>query len=282
MRVLVIEKKIARKYDPEIDKDPSSEPNGSQDEEQQDQPDPATETTPLISSSSPPKSYYTLPDPSTLSKFYLTFPLLLTLSDPQLLTALLLSFVQAFLLGTFDATVPQFASETFSFAALKAGLLFLPLGVFDFILGPVFGWAVDRYSTKPVAVGSYLFLVPVLACMHFADQHLAVYAALLALCGVGLAGVGAPGIVEAGAVVERYYEGNRELFGGQGPYAQLYGCTNLFFSLGLTLGPEFAGELKEKIGYGNMNAVLAGICAVTALLSFYFIGGRISWGKKAD
>lgn len=280
MRILVIEKKIARKYAPDIDTPSNDEPQDSQTEEQQPQSGSETEATPLLSSSSPPKSYYTLPDPSTLSKVYLAFPLLLTLSDPQLLTALLLSFVQALLLGAFDATIPSFASETYSFTALRAGLLFLPLGIFDFILGPFFGWAVDRYSTKPVAVGSYFFLVPVLACLHFADQHLAVYATLLALCGVGLAGVGAPGIVEAGAVVERYYEGNKELFGSQGPYAQLYGLTNLFFSLGLTLGPEVAGGLKEVIGYGNMNAVLAGICAATGILSFAYIGGRLRFRKK--
>lgn len=58
--------------------------------------------------------------------------------------------------------------------------------------------------------------------------------------------------------------------------------TNLFFSLGLTLGPEVAGGLKEAIGYGNMNAVLAGICAATGLLSLFFIGGRLQWGRKGE
>lgn len=221
MRILVIEKKIARRYDPEIDADTNNESTESQNADEETHQE--SESTPLLSSPNPPKSYYTLPDPSTLSKFYRTFPLLLTLSDPQLLSALVLAFVQALLLGAFDATVPSYSSETYGFTALRAGLLFLPLGVFDLILGPVFGWAVDRYSTKPVAVGSYFFLVPVFVCFQFADRHLAVYATLLGLCGVGLAGVGAPGIVEAGAVVERYYEGNRELFGSQGPYAQLYG-----------------------------------------------------------
>lgn len=76
-------------------------------------------------------------------------------------------------------------------------------------------------------------------------------------------------------MVERYFANNKELFGDQGPYAQLYGMTNLFFSLGLTLGPEVAGGLKERIGYGDMNAVLAGICAGIAVLSFVFIGGRV-------
>lgn len=48
----------------------------------------------------------------------------------------------------------------------------------------------------------------------------------------------------------------------------------MVFSAGLTLGPELAGELKQAIGYGNMNLVLAVICAVTAVLCFVYIGGK--------
>lgn len=59
-----------------------------------------------------------------------------------------------------------------------------------------------------------------------------------------------------------------------GPYAQLYGLNSMVFSAGLTLGPELAGELKQAIGYGNMNLVLAVICAVTAVLCFVYIGGK--------
>jgi hypothetical protein len=44
------------------------------------------------------------------------------------------------------------------------------------------------------------------------------------------------------------------------------------FSGGLTLGPLIAGYLREMIGYGNMNAVLAGICGVTAIVGGVFMG----------
>jgi hypothetical protein len=40
----------------------------------------------------------------------------------------------------------------------------------------------------------------------------------------------------------------------------------------LALGPEVAGELKQRIGYGNMNAVLASLCVIAALLSWRYIG----------
>ena len=81
-------------------------------------------------------------------------------------------------------------------------------------------------------------------------------------------------MVEAGAVVEKYHKANPGFFGGEGPYAQLYGLQSMVFSAGLAIGPELAGQLREAIGYGNMNAVLAGLCGVTAVLCFVFLGGR--------
>lgn len=52
------------------------------------------------------------------------------------------------------------------------------------------------------------------------------------------------------------------------------GSAAWFFSAGLTLGPLLAGSLRESIGYGNMNAVLAGICGLTSLACFFFLGGQ--------
>lgn len=192
--------------------------------------------------------------------------------------------MQALLLGSFDATVPLVASEQFDFDSLKAGLLFLPLGVADFILGPVFGWCVDRYGTKPFSIFGFGWLIPSLVLLRLATsasivdhldkgQHIALYAGLLGLNGAGLAAINAPSIVESGDVVDRYSEANKDIF-EEAPYAQLYGFSSMMFSGGLTVGPLLAGALREKIGYGNMNAVIAGLCVLTAVLSALFIGGR--------
>ena len=107
------------------------------------------------------------------------------------------------------------------------------------------------------------------------------YGGCLAICGVGLAGIGAPSLVEAGAVVEKYYQANPEIFGEEGPYAQLYGLQSMVFSAGLSLGPEIAGQLRLAIGYGNMNAVLAGICGATSIICFVYLGGMPRLRSKA-
>lgn len=82
-----------------------------------------------------------------------------------------------------------------------------------------------------------------------------------------------PSIVEAGNIVEKYWKSNKDIF-DQAPYAQLYGINSMIWSGGLTVGPLVAGALRERIGYGNMNAVLAGICGFTAVLAALFIGRK--------
>ncbi|KAK5107591.1 hypothetical protein LTR62_000985 [Meristemomyces frigidus] len=289
MRLLVIEKKVAKRYESH---DPNASDRDANTDSQQDRNDDRergnddenNEEQPLLGSKEEDEASFKLSaNQPKLAKY---IPILPCLADPRLLTAFLVAFIQALLLGNFDATIPTVAEEYFAVDSLKAGLLFMPLGVADLILGPIFGWCVDRFGTKPVAVASYTYLIPVLIVLRIpqpgGQQQMLLYGGLLALCGMGLAGIGAPSIVEAGAVVQKYYEVNPDFFGENGPYAQLYGLNSMVFSAGLTLGPELAGELKQVIGYGNMNLVLAGLCAMTAVLCFIFIGGKpkILSGKK--
>jgi len=93
------------------------------------------------------------------------------------------------------------------------------------------------------------------------------------MCGLRGALISAPSIVEASYVVEQYYQANREFFGEEGPYTQLYTINNIVFSAGLTLGPLISGALRNEIVFGNMNAVMAGMCAVVSVLSYVYLGG---------
>ncbi|KAF1839417.1 MFS general substrate transporter [Decorospora gaudefroyi] len=274
LRVLMVEKKIAQRYASPQLQTSDSQPTGNQED--------TTEQTPLLANSSITFDRYRLPKPG--NRFTRTLPILMLFRHTGLLTAIWIGFMQALLLGSFDATVPLVASKQFGFDSLKAGLLFLPLGGADFLLGPVFGWCVDRYGTKPASVLGFTWLVIALVLLRLPTEpsivstldtgHLiALYVCLLAISGVGLAIINSPSIVEAGNVVEKYYRANEDLF-DQAPYAQLYGINSMVWSGGLTVGPLLAGALREKIGYGNMNAVLASICAFTAILAALFIGRK--------
>ncbi|EUC27493.1 hypothetical protein COCCADRAFT_111551 [Bipolaris zeicola 26-R-13] len=276
LRVLMVETKVAAKYS-----SPKSETVHDPDSTQEN-----TEETPLLPNRTVTDDCYRLSKPT--NRFTRNFPIVMLLRNPALLASIWIAFMQALLLGSFDATIPLVASEQFGFNSLKAGLLFLPLGGADFLLGPVFGWCVDRYGTKPMAFLGFTWLIPTLILLRLPTEsnlveeldkpHLiALYAGLLAANGLALSSINSPSIVEAGNVVEKYYKANEDLF-EQAPYAQLYGINSMVWSGGLTVGPLIAGLLREKIGYGNMNAVLAGLCAFTAIISAFFIGGREEYG----
>lgn len=298
MRVLVVEKKTAARYEGTEPKDANSQAriteNGTardpQPEDHNDYPPGAdeeaqnqnshTEQSPLLpkpSNKTPPSSAETFKIPPNQPRSVRAFPILYPLTSPRLLTALLVAFVQASLISTFDATLPTEAESLFNFSSLRAGLLFIALDITYLVLGPLAGRAVDKYGPKPAAVLGFGYLVPMLILLRLphsgGKSQLVLYCALLALNGVGLAIIGSPSIVEASSVVKSYDEANPGFFGENGPYAQLYGLNSLVFSAGLTVGPVVSGALRDSIGYGDMNLVVAIVCAVTATLSFVFIGG---------
>ena len=270
MRLLLIEKKTAKQYEDGIEAEEHNEVNGEDGESGHE----AGEEDPLIRKEEG-KEYKIPPDQPKLIK---SLPIVYCLKDARLLTALLLAFVQATLLSTFDATIPTEAQELFNFNSLKAGLLFIALSLPYLLFGPIAGWAVDRYGTKPAAVVGFGYLVPALVSLRLAHRgdtaQIVEYCALLALCGVGLAVIGSPSIVEASFVVQKYDTANPDFFGANGPYATLYAINSMVFSAGLTLGPLLSGLLREAIGYGNMNATIAALCLVTSVLSFINIGGK--------
>ncbi len=270
MRLFVVEKKVAARY--EASKQDADESNTNGDAEELCS---ATEEDALLPK--PEKDYYTVPP--NQNRIVRTLPILYCLTSPRLLSALLLAFMHALILGTFDATVPTEAESLFHFSSLRSGLLFIALDIPYLVFGPLAGWSVDKYGPKPAAVFGFGYLVPTLILLRLphadgGSGQVILYCALLALCGLGMGVIGSPSIVEASNVVQKFDKANGEFFGKNGPYAQLYGLNSLVFSAGLTVGPVLSGTLRDSIGYGNMNLVVALFSGVTAILSFVFIGGK--------
>ena len=270
MRILVIERKVAARYQSFLEEDAAS----GNSEDTQDGGSEQGEEDALL----PKKEQQEYKIPPGQNRLVCRMPILYCLSDPRLLVALLLALVQATLLATFDATIPTEAQSLLNFPSLKAGLLFIALDIPYLLLGPIAGWTVDKYGPKPAAVLGFGFFVPILVLLRLPHPggriQIILYCALLALCGIGLAIIGSPSIVEASNVVQKYQKANPELFGENGPYAQLYGLNSLVFSTGLAVGPILSGGLRGSIGYGNMNLVVAAISGVTATLAFVFVGGK--------
>ncbi len=264
MRLLVIEKKVAATY-------------GVVESSQSSVNEEASETSPLLSNGiTKEEELQKWEIPKDQRAWLRRVPILYCLGNSRLLVSQLVAFMQATLLAVFDATIVIEAQELFGFDSLQAGLIFIPLILPSLAVGPLAGRAVDKYGSKPIATLGMAYLVLPLVLLRIphagGTAEIAKMSVFLAMSGVGISMVSAPSIVEASYVVEQYHKANEGFFGEQGPYGQLYAMSSIAFSAGLTFGPVIAGELRDRIGYGNMNAVVAGMCGVAAVLSWLYLG----------
>jgi len=271
MRILLIEKKTAAKYGP---LDDCASPPSLTDEEA------VTEQTPLVVKNDNLEDWKIPPNQPAWVQ---TFPIVYCLRNPRLLVAMVFSFIQAIVIGVYDATLPIEAQELYKFDSLQAGLLFAPLLLPNLIFGPIMGKAVDRYGTKLSAVIGMAYLavslnllrIPQTQSPSSTGQHEIIkMCVILALNSIGLSIISAPGVVEQSNVIKYYHLANKDFFGEQGPYAQMYAINSMFFCAGLAVGPMIAGVLREKYGYGNMNSAIAGLCLVVSILSYFYIGDK--------
>lgn len=220
--------------------------------------------------------------PQDLPPLVAKVPILYCMANPRLLMSQGAAFMQAVVLTIFDATLPPQAQRLFGFDSFQIGSLFLSLALPYLLLVPVGARAVDRYGAKMPATLSFAFLALPLALLRpvaGSTLEVARVCACVSLSGASLGLISAPSFVEASVVTELYHAHNPGRFGENGPYAQLYAINSIFLSLSRALGPLMAAWLSGAVGYGNMNAVLAGLCVLTAGLSFAFLGRRNRGGK---
>ena len=136
----------------------------------------------------------------------------------------------------------------------------------------------DRQGSRIIAISGFGLLGPLLMLLRAVhpgglDQVL-IYCLLLTLCGTCLATTNPPALVESTLMVEKYHKANPEVFGPNGPYAQTSSVTGFVYNAGSALGPLLAGDLKDAVGYGNMNLAAAALSLLTALLAFFYIDGK--------
>lgn len=251
MRMLLIEKKIAARYVGNLlTDDTSSDINSIRDSShfQSLEDASATGRCPLLGSEETLREY-SLPLPR--NRVLQTAPLLLCLRNSSLVEAIFGSIVQAALLGAFEATISLQAKDLFNFDSLHTGLFFVPLACLRLLMGPIGGWAVDRYGPRPSAVLGNSFLMVVLVLFRLVEAEprstqIAFYSTLLALSGIGMATVGTAGFVAASAVVGKYHQRNPGLFGQNGPFASLCGISFMAFSVGIACGTLLGGGLRDR------------------------------------
>lgn len=189
---------------------------------------------------------------------------------PRLLAALWGTLAHATSQTAFDSTLPLLVSSTFGWDSLGAGLVFLPLALPTF-LGPLVGAVGDRYGSKWLTTGGFLFSVPFLMCLRFVTenslQHKILLCSLLTGSGIAAALCLGPLLAEITWAV-RY--GDDEL--SVKPYALAYGFFNLAYSGGALLGPIWGGTITEKASFGTLGWSLALLMFVTGIVNFIWVG----------
>ncbi|KAG4428427.1 hypothetical protein IFR05_016091 [Cadophora sp. M221] len=265
MRIVVIEKKIATKYG--VDYSTESDDYDSE----------AGETSPLLSNGNTKeeelaKWRISKDQPAWVKKF----PILYCMGNSRLLVSQLVAFTQATILAVFDATIVIESRDLFGFDSLKAGLFFIPLILPPLVIGPIAGRGVDKYGAKLFATFGLAYLALPLVLLRIPQAggtaEIIKMASFLGMCGLGLATISSPSIVEASYVVEQFHTANEDLFGETGPYGQLYAVSSMIFSAGLTCGPVISGALRDRVGYGNMNAIMGVFCVSVSILSWRYLG----------
>lgn len=276
LRLLIIEKCSAAEFNPRAVDSPPDHQRTSQFASSE-------ERTPLLANGGNFNGLTITPRQSYL---FQKVPLLYCLGTPSMIVSLAVVFSEAVFFSAFDATVPLHAHELFGFNALKSGLMMMPIGIMTVLVGPLAGWAVDRVGPKPLAVGGFSFAavgMPLLAIPTSGTSsiHLALYVGSLSLCGVALAMLDTPAMVESLLLVERFRKANPGLFDNKGPYAQHNAIVYTFFSLGMSTGPVISGMLKSFCGYANMTIFMGGVAALMAIISLIWLGGPIK-KRSAD
>ncbi|KAF2260238.1 MFS transporter-like protein [Lojkania enalia] len=267
LRLLLVEKKVAARWDPSMAGQKAVE-NIS----------PSTETSTNPESSASPIAPYTrrrdrLP------------PIFSLLCSRRLLAALFGSLIQAAILTSFDSVLTIHAAEVFNFRSTAAALLFLALVIPTFF-APLGGLLSDKYGGRYFAAGGFLLSCPPFICLRFIQENSVsdkvLLCALLALIGFFLSFTFPPFMAEISRVVEakeKSIQANgRPGFGPGGAYAQAYALFNVAFAGGCMVGPLLAGFIVQERGWSTMTWVMGLLDGVTAIPSFLYLGGWV-FGK---
>jgi MFS family permease len=205
-------------------------------------------------------------------------PTITLLGDLRLDISLWGCFLQAIFISGFDATIPIFVWRTFHWDSLAAGLIYLAL-VVPACISPLVGWLSDRHGPRWYAVVGYVLSAIPLALLRLVDHDSVKQKVLL---GVLLAIFGATGTLfeipvwaEVVKCTEIRVAANPQQYSVDGAVGQAYGLLNLFYALGLTVGPLLAGFVYEAAGWGNMVLVLAIMSAASSIPTILCTGGYI-------
>lgn len=190
LRMLMIERKSARKYNQKSSSAQYGTFESTQRENSHDSENVESSRTSDPSSPTQMESSTSTLSPlrATLQDSESRFPPLLTLlGSYRVLAAIYGVFVNVSVLASFDSVLPIFVKRTFNWTSLESGLIFLTVAV-PALAGPLVGQLSDRFGPRPIAVfgcaGTAPFLVLLQLVSHDSEEQVVLLCGLLTLIGM--------------------------------------------------------------------------------------------------
>ncbi|KAI1634847.1 major facilitator superfamily domain-containing protein [Biscogniauxia mediterranea] len=209
--------------------------------------------------------------------------LIAILKNTRILAALYGIVVEGSIMMGFDAVLPLFVQRTFHWNSAAVGILFLALYIPGFV-SPLAGWLADKYGARWISAFAFTCNVPLLVCARFVSentiQHKVLLVVLLALLGTTLSCAYTMLMAEVSYAVEEKAAEEPGIFGENGVYGLAYGVTTMAFALGGVIGPIWGGYVVEAAGWGTTGWTFALWSATAAVVVALWVGGLAKKNKS--
>ncbi|KAK3986317.1 major facilitator superfamily domain-containing protein [Cladorrhinum sp. PSN332] len=191
----------------------------------------------------------------------------------RILAALLAIILEATIVLAFDTVVPIHVKDTFGWSSTGAGLVFICVMIPGFA-SPIVGKLADRHGAKWFSVVGFASSIPALVCLRFVTSdtlgHKVLLCALLTVLGVTLITIAnTPLMAEIGYAVEEREAKQPGIWGEKGVNGIAYGLFTTCFALGGTIGSLLAGYINAGPGWGPTTWSLGVLAALGAIVSFW-------------
>ncbi|KAK8123586.1 MFS-type transporter protein [Apiospora kogelbergensis] len=207
--------------------------------------------------------------------------------NPRLLAAFTGWLVVGSFETAFDSVLPIFVEQTYHWAVIGAGLIFLGFYLPGIIVSPICGYLMDRIRNSPriLCFAGFAVSGPAFILMGLTEgpqvSKQALLCVLLSLIGIGTGLSGPPLLKEVGTVVELAERENPGAYGPKGATARAYGVHNAAFAIGNLIGPVLAGAMKAAFGWTTMGWVFGVMSIVMGAVVVCSLEGWI-WNSSMN
>ena len=210
-------------------------------------------------------------------------PILVLLSTPRMLAALLGDFSQSMVLTGLESILPLRIKTMFHYNSMQVALIFLALS-FGSFAGPATGRLSDRIGAKITVCFGFGTAAPLLILLrlidHDSNEMVALLCSLTLLLGISLDMILIPSWSDASYTVDDIMKNEPGIFGTKGAYAQAFSLMNMAYATGSLIGPLLGGFLVENVGWNDLTlgtGIFSALCVVPCLFA---TGGRRRQGNE--